>query len=139
MSGRVVSKSAGGLKWFTVPDKHRPRDLPHVPAYIIISDPKTGLLDAMMDATFLTVDRTAAVGVRSAFACARRPLRNRRRGGARRSRGGEVLGGADGIERVTVASRTTASAQEVCRQLTFDLGEASGRPAMSKMPSSMQM
>lgn len=73
MSGCVFSQSAAGLKWFFVPGKARPRDVPHVPATIIVSSVETGMLDGIMDATFLTSERTAAMGVVAALACMRRP------------------------------------------------------------------
>ncbi|MCC8982872.1 hypothetical protein [Bradyrhizobium acaciae] len=63
MSGCVIFEAAAGLKWFFVLGNERPRDVPHVPATIIVCDARTGPLEDVMEATFLTAERTAAMGV----------------------------------------------------------------------------
>ncbi|MET4262421.1 ornithine cyclodeaminase [Bradyrhizobium sp. S3.12.5] len=119
MAGCVVSESAAGLKLFFVPGKERPPDVPHVPATIIVCDSKTGLLDGVMDATFLTADRTAAMGVAAALACVRRPLRKAIIVGAGHigRAAAKFLADTKTVESVTVASRTESSATEVCKFL----------------------
>lgn len=120
MAGCVVSASAAGLKWFFVPGRERPRDVPHVPATIMVCDSNTGLLDGVMDATFLTADRTAAMGVAAALACARRPLTKAVVLGAGHigRAAAKFLADTKTIESVTVASRTESSAAEVCKFLS---------------------
>jgi ornithine cyclodeaminase len=76
VSGCVLSSSAAGIKWFTVSDKNPSRNLPRVPATILICDPKTGLLEGVLDGTQLTSERTAAMAVAAASACSKRPLRH---------------------------------------------------------------
>ena len=49
-----------GLKVVSVRPRNAARGLPTVPATVLLVDEQTGLLDAVMDATFLTALRTAA-------------------------------------------------------------------------------
>lgn len=123
MSGCVISESAAGLKWFFVPGNERPRDVPHVPATVIICDARTGLLEGVMNATFLTAERTAAMGVAAAVACFRRPPRNAVIVGAGHvgRAAARFMAGLKSVERLTVASRSETSAREVCGQVGLSL------------------
>jgi ornithine cyclodeaminase/alanine dehydrogenase-like protein (mu-crystallin family) len=64
VSGCVLTGSgAAGIKWFVTSDLNTSRGLPRVPATLLISDARTGLLRGVIDATQLTPDRTAASAV----------------------------------------------------------------------------
>ncbi|SPP98085.1 putative Ornithine cyclodeaminase [Bradyrhizobium vignae] len=76
VSGCVLSSSVAGIKWFTVSDKNPSKDLPRVPATILVCDAETGLLEGVLDGTPLTSERTAAMAVAAAAACSRRPLKH---------------------------------------------------------------
>lgn len=116
IAGCVLSDSAVGLKWFVVPGQSRPRDLPRVPATILICDAKTGLLDGVLDATHLTSDRTAAMAVAAAFACGRRPLKNAAVVGAGHIGRALVkfLAATQAVDRIAMASQNEASARSAC-------------------------
>ncbi|MGY2812081.1 NAD(P)-binding domain-containing protein [Bradyrhizobium sp. USDA 4506] len=116
ISACLLPSSAAGLKWFVLPGKNRVRSLPRVPATILICDAKTGLLDGVLDATQLTCDRTAAMAVAAAFACARRPLKNVAVIGAGHIGRGLVKFSAmtQSIDHITLGSLTESSARYAC-------------------------
>lgn len=123
MAGAVVSELAAGLKWFFVPGEERPRDVPHVPATLIVCNAKTGLLEGLLDATLLTCERTAAMGVAVAFACARKPLRNAVVVGAGHIGRAALryLAATPTIESIVAASRTESSARQAVEQVQTTL------------------
>ncbi len=66
---------SAGLKWYSVADSNAARGLPRVPAYILVTDSRTGLLQGVVEGTALTSLRSAAMGVVGAMCCARRAPR----------------------------------------------------------------
>jgi ornithine cyclodeaminase/alanine dehydrogenase-like protein (mu-crystallin family) len=75
VSGGDLAASAIGIKWFTVADRNPERGLPRVPATVLVCDAETGMLDGVLEATQFTSERTAAMAVSAAAACACGPLR----------------------------------------------------------------
>ncbi|MCK1663530.1 NAD(P)-binding domain-containing protein [Bradyrhizobium sp. 153] len=133
LAGCVLSSSAAGLKWFVVPGKNRPRNLPRVPATILICDAKTGLLDGVLDATQLTCDRTAAMAVAAAFACGQRPLKSAAVIGAGHIGRALVkfLAATQALDHIAVGARTESSAREVCEHVASSLSRDVGLWATS--------
>lgn len=127
VSGCILSRSAAGIKWFTVADRNPSRNLPRVPATILVCNAETGELEGILDATQLTSERTAAAAVAAVAACSRRPLKSVAVIGAGAIGRSLVkfLATTQPVERIVVASRNEASAQLAC-----DIG-ASLRPDLS--------
>ena len=117
VSGCVLSSSVAGIKWFTVSDRNPSRNLPRVPATILVCDAETGLLDGVLDATQLTSERTAAMAVAAASECSRRPLKRAAVVGAGAIGQALIkfLATTQPVERIIVASRTDSSAQHACQ------------------------
>ncbi|MDA9521326.1 hypothetical protein XI06_13355 [Bradyrhizobium sp. CCBAU 11434] len=124
VSGCVLSSSAAGIKWFTVSDKNPLRNLPRVPATILVCNAETGLLEGVLDGTQLTSERTAAMAVAAASACARRPLKK------------AAVVGAGGIGRALV--RFLAKTQPVDGIVVASLKESSARQACEAVGTSLQ-
>ena len=60
MPAYIPSLEAAGMKWISgYPDNHR-RDLPYITGLLILNDPETGIPIAVMDATWITAQRTGA-------------------------------------------------------------------------------
>ncbi|KWV49469.1 hypothetical protein AS156_15975 [Bradyrhizobium macuxiense] len=116
LSGCILSDSSAGLKWFVVPSANWSRNAPRVPATILICNAKTGLLEGVLDATQLTCDRTAAMAIAAAFACARRPLTNAAVIGAGHIGRALVrlLAATQAIDCIAVGSRTESSSRDAC-------------------------
>jgi ornithine cyclodeaminase/alanine dehydrogenase-like protein (mu-crystallin family) len=115
-SGCVPSSSAAGIKWFTVAERNPSLNLPRAPATILMCDAATGLLDGVLDATRLTSDRTAAMAIAAASACAPRSLNKAAVVGAGAIGRALVrfLAATQSVQCVTVASRSEASARRAC-------------------------
>lgn len=115
-SGYVLSSSAAGIKWFTVSDKNPSRNLPRVPATILVCNSRTGMLDGVLDGTQLTSDRTAAAAVAATSACARRPLKHAAVVGAGAIGRALVkfLAVTQRVESIAVASLKKSSARHAC-------------------------
>jgi ornithine cyclodeaminase len=116
VSGYVLSNSVTGIKWFTVSEKNPSLNLPRVPATILVCEAETGLLDGVLDGTQLTSERTAAMAVAAASACHGRPLKDAAVVGAGAIGRALVkfLVATQPIQRITVASRSEASARHAC-------------------------
>jgi ornithine cyclodeaminase/alanine dehydrogenase-like protein (mu-crystallin family) len=77
ISGGDLEAGMTGVKWFAACDGNPARGLPRVPATLLLTDARTGLLAGVIDATALTAVRTAALAI-----CAIRPCVPRRLGKA---------------------------------------------------------
>lgn len=60
MPAYVAAAKAAGMKWVSAFPNNNQRGLPAVNAIIVLSDPETGLPQAIMDATWITAARTGA-------------------------------------------------------------------------------
>jgi ornithine cyclodeaminase/alanine dehydrogenase-like protein (mu-crystallin family) len=74
ISGCDVASGIAGVKWFAACDRNPRLGLPRVPATIVLCDSVTGQLNCVIDATSLTVMRTAALAIVASRACIIRPL-----------------------------------------------------------------
>ncbi|MCA6113063.1 saccharopine dehydrogenase NADP-binding domain-containing protein [Bradyrhizobium cenepequi] len=121
VSGCVLSSSAAGIKWFTVSDKNPSRNLPRVPATIVVCNAETGLLDGVLDGTQLTSERTAAMAVAAASACGRRPLKRAAVVGAGAIGHSLVkfLAATQAVDRIAVASLKESTARHACEVAAF--------------------
>ena len=127
VSGHVAGDGVAGLKWFTVADRNPEKGLPRVPATIIVTDAKTGLLNGVLDGTKLTAVRTAAMAVAATEICFRDAIRNAAVIGAG-AIGREVINflcATRQIENVYVSSFSHSSALSAC--------EAAGRLVKGKV------
>ncbi len=61
MPAHVPALEAAGIKWVSGFPDNRKRGLPYISGLLILSDPRTGLPLSVMDATWITAVRTAAV------------------------------------------------------------------------------
>ncbi|WP_194473293.1 saccharopine dehydrogenase NADP-binding domain-containing protein [Bradyrhizobium sp. CCBAU 51753] len=140
VAGCVLSSSAAGLKWFVMTGNNRARDLPRALATLVISDAKTGSLEGVLDATQLTCDRTAAMGIAAAFACARRQLRNVAVIGAGHVGRGlvKLLAVTQPVDRIAVWARTESSAQAACEHAAASLPRGLSLFATSDIPSAVR-
>jgi alanine dehydrogenase len=75
MVGVLLEERIAGVKWVGTYNRNRARGLPRAPATMILTDSVTGALLAIVEATSLTAQRTAAAAVVAARRCARRPPR----------------------------------------------------------------
>ena len=75
ISGCDVAAGVAGVKWFAACAGNAGRNLPRVPATILLCDSVTGLLCGVIDATSLTAVRTAALAVAAIRACIVRPVK----------------------------------------------------------------
>ncbi len=115
VSGAVIAESAVGIKWYAVADENPSRNLPRVPATILVCDAETGLLNGVLDGTQLTPDRTAAAAIAAASACGR-PMNQAVVIGA-----GAIgqsllrfLGRIPEVAKITVVARRESDAQRAC-------------------------
>ncbi|MFE3280840.1 NAD(P)-binding domain-containing protein [Nocardia sp. NPDC059239] len=116
VSGCITSSSVAGIKWFTVAHENPSRNLPRVPATILVCNAETGLLEGVLDGTQLTSNRTAAMAIVAASACLR--------GQAKRMAvvGAGAIGRAlvkllvmtQQVEHVYVAARRESAARAAC-------------------------
>src|SRR5262245_33173495 len=60
MPAFVAALGAVGVKWISGFPTNRDRDLPYVTGLLILNDPATGLPVAVMDASWITAERTGA-------------------------------------------------------------------------------
>jgi alanine dehydrogenase len=60
MPAYVVPAGAGGIKWVSVFEKASERGLPRVSAVLILNDPDTGAVKAILEAGWITAARTGA-------------------------------------------------------------------------------
>lgn len=74
ITGCDVAAGVAGVKWFAACDANPDRGLPRVPATMLLCDSVTGRLSGIIDATFLTAVRTAALAIAAIRACIARPL-----------------------------------------------------------------
>lgn len=114
--GGVLSRSAAGIKWFTGVDKNPSRNLPRVPATILVCDAETGMLEGGLNGTQRTAERTAAMAVPAASACCRRPKKKAAVVGAGAIGSALVrfLAATQQVEHIAVASLRESSARQVC-------------------------
>ncbi|MET4260844.1 ornithine cyclodeaminase [Bradyrhizobium sp. S3.12.5] len=114
--GGVLSSSAAGIKWFTVADRNPSRNLPRVPATILVCDAETGMLEGVLNGTQLTSERTAAMAVAAASACCRRPMKSAAvvGAGAIGSALVKFLAATQPVEHIVVASLRESSARQAC-------------------------
>lgn len=70
MSAAVAGLGAG-VKWVTLPRESAARDLPHISGLVILCNPDTGELEAVLEARQLTALRTAAISLAAARHLAR--------------------------------------------------------------------
>jgi ornithine cyclodeaminase/alanine dehydrogenase-like protein (mu-crystallin family) len=115
VSGALISDSAVGIKWYAVADENPSRNLPRVPATILVCDAETGLLNGVLDGTQLTPERTAAAAVVAASACGR-PMNHVAVIGAGAIGHALVrfLGAMEEVENITVMSRRESDARKAC-------------------------
>jgi ornithine cyclodeaminase/alanine dehydrogenase-like protein (mu-crystallin family) len=59
----AVAGVGAGVKWVTLPRDSGPRGLPHVSGAVVLCDPDTGRLQAILEAGALTALRTAAISL----------------------------------------------------------------------------
>lgn len=114
--GGVLSSSAAGIKWFTVADRNPSRNLPRVPATILVCDAETGMLQGILNGTQLTSERTAAMAVAAASACCRRPVKKAAvvGAGAIGSALVKFLAKTQPVDHIAVASLRESSARQAC-------------------------
>lgn len=60
MPAFLPGMGAAGIKWIAGYPANRERGLPYINGLLILSDPETGLPEAVMDATWITAERTGA-------------------------------------------------------------------------------
>lgn len=60
MPAFVPALGAAGVKWISGFPTNRERDLPYITGLLILNDPQTGLPVAVMDAAWITAERTGA-------------------------------------------------------------------------------
>jgi len=60
MPAFVPALGAAGLKWISGYPSNRERDLPYIVGLLVMNDPETGLPIAVMDAAWITAERTGA-------------------------------------------------------------------------------
>ncbi|HEY3175203.1 MAG TPA: ornithine cyclodeaminase family protein [Candidatus Polarisedimenticolia bacterium] len=60
MPAFVPALRAAGVKWISGYPSNRERDLPYITGLLILNDPETGIPEAIMDATWITAERTGA-------------------------------------------------------------------------------
>lgn len=60
MPAFVPALGAAGVKWISGYPSNRERDLPYIAGLLILNDPETGLPAAVMDASWITAERTGA-------------------------------------------------------------------------------
>jgi ornithine cyclodeaminase/alanine dehydrogenase len=58
MPAFVPALRAAGVKWISGYPSNRQRDLPYITGLLILNDPDTGLPEAVMDASWITAERT---------------------------------------------------------------------------------
>ena len=75
MVGVLLKERIAGVKWVGTYDQNGARGLPRAPATMILTDSVTGALLAIIEATSLTAQRTAAAAVVAARSCVRQPPR----------------------------------------------------------------
>ncbi|WP_164935252.1 enoyl-CoA hydratase-related protein [Bradyrhizobium zhanjiangense] len=123
VSGCVLSSSAAGIKWFTVAERNPSRNLPRVPATILVCDAETGLLEGILNGTQLTSERTAAMAVAAASACVRRPLKKAAVVGAGAVGRALVkfLATTQPVDHIAVASLRESSARQACEAVSTAL------------------
>ncbi|QQO23731.1 NAD(P)-binding domain-containing protein [Bradyrhizobium diazoefficiens] len=114
--GSVLSSSAAGIKWFTVADKNPSRNLPRVPATILVCGAETGMLEGGLNGTQRMSERTAAIAVAAASACCRRPMKKAAvvGAGAIGSALVKFLAATQKVEHIAVASLRESSARQAC-------------------------
>jgi ornithine cyclodeaminase len=75
MVGVVPGKHVAGVKWVGTFNRNAERGLPRAPATLLLTDSVTGMLRAVIEATSLTAQRTAAMLIVAAKCFDRRPHR----------------------------------------------------------------
>jgi len=72
MPALVPALGAAGLKWISGYPTNKERDLPYITGLLILNDPDTGVPVAVMDASWITAERTGAATALAARHLARR-------------------------------------------------------------------
>ncbi|MAE61288.1 MAG: peptide transporter, partial [Planctomycetaceae bacterium] len=60
MPAYIASQSAAGMKWISGYPENQQKGLPYISGLLVLNDPETGIPIAVMDATWLTAQRTGA-------------------------------------------------------------------------------
>lgn len=71
MPAHIAALEAAGVKWVSGYPGNKRRDLPYVSGLLVLNDPETGLVLAVMDCTWITAMRTGAATALSARYLAR--------------------------------------------------------------------
>ena len=69
MPAYIPSLGAAGVKWISGYPGNQAKGLPYITGLLILNDPETGVPTAIMDATWLTAQRTGAATAVAAARC----------------------------------------------------------------------